>query len=56
MSALTLEEVIADFTALVGLATRVMNEHVNDRDLCAVCGCAWPCARVVLAEHNLAFV
>ncbi|HEX3783093.1 MAG TPA: hypothetical protein VHX38_25785 [Pseudonocardiaceae bacterium] len=56
MSALSLEEVIADFTALVSLATRVMNEHVNDRDLCAVCGCAWPCERVVLAEHKLAFV
>jgi hypothetical protein len=56
VSALTLEEVIADFTALVGVATRVMYEHTNDCDLCAVCGCAWPCERVVLAEHNLAFV
>jgi hypothetical protein len=38
------------------MATRVLNEHTNDHDLCAVCGCAWPCARAELAEHNLAFL
>jgi len=39
---------------LLALATSVMNEHVNDQGLCAVCGSAWPCERAVLAEHNLA--
>lgn len=36
------------------LATTVLCDHVNDHNLCAVCGSAWPCERVVLAEHNLA--
>ncbi|WP_019985228.1 MULTISPECIES: hypothetical protein [unclassified Streptomyces] len=40
--------------ALHQLATVVLNEHTNDHDLCAVCGCAFPCERAVLAEHNLA--
>ena len=39
---------------LCGTATLVLNEHVNDAGLCAVCGSAWPCERVQLAEHNLA--
>jgi len=38
---------------LRGNATAVMNEHVNDAGLCAICGAAWPCERVLLAEHNL---
>jgi hypothetical protein len=48
------DQVVMSSTRLVDLATIVMNEHTNDRDLCAVCGSAWPCERVVLAEHNLA--
>ena len=40
--------------ALFALATQVLNEHVNDHDLCAVCGSAFPCERAVLADHNLA--
>jgi hypothetical protein len=37
---------------LCGTATLVLNEHVDDADLCAVYGSAWPCERVQLAEHN----
>lgn len=36
------------------IASQVLNEHVNDHGLCAVCGSAFPCGRAVLAEHNLA--
>lgn len=39
---------------LCSTATVVLNEHVNDAGLCAVCGSAWPCERVQFAEHNLA--
>ena len=39
---------------LRALATRVINEHVDDRGLCAVCGSAFPCERAALAERNLA--
>jgi hypothetical protein len=53
-TALTPREVLADCEALSSLAVTVLNEHANDADLCAVCGCAWPCERAVLAEHNLA--
>jgi hypothetical protein len=45
-----------ELVRLCAMATRVLNEHVNDHDLCAVCGSAWPCARVELAEHNLALL
>lgn len=44
---------VSEFAALISLATRTLNTHTNDADLCAVCGCAWPCERAVLAEHNL---
>ncbi len=44
----------SEVEALHQLATVVLNEHTNDHGLCAVCGCAFPCARAVLAEHNLA--
>ncbi len=27
-----------------GIATAVLNEHVNSADMCATCGSAWPCA------------
>ncbi|MGH3696964.1 MAG: hypothetical protein ACRDRX_23795 [Pseudonocardiaceae bacterium] len=39
---------------LCSRAALVLNEHVNHVDLCAVCGSAWLCERVQLAEHNLA--
>lgn len=35
-------------------AVSVLNAHVSDDGLCGVCGRAWPCERVLLAEHNLA--
>jgi hypothetical protein len=41
------------FEALHQLATVVLNEHANDQGLCPACGCAFPCERAVLAEHNL---
>jgi hypothetical protein len=46
----------AGLEALSSLAVRVLNQHTNHNhaDLCAVCGCAWPCERAVLADHNLA--
>lgn len=44
---------ISEFAELISLATRTLNTHTNDADLCAVYGCAWPCKRAVLAEHAL---
>lgn len=43
-----------EIVELASLASAVMNEHINDQGLCPICGLAWPCDRVVLAEHNLA--
>jgi hypothetical protein len=51
---MTAPDVEHELDALRQLATVVLNEHTNDRGLCAVCGCAFPCERAVLAEHNLA--
>ncbi len=42
-----------EFAALISLATRTLNTHINDADLCAMCARAWPCERAVIAEHNL---
>lgn len=39
---------------LCSLAVAVLTEHTDAAGLCAVCGCAWPCELVVLADHNLA--
>ncbi|NUL28426.1 hypothetical protein HRW09_02340 [Streptomyces lunaelactis] len=50
----TTPEASSEIDALHQLATVVLNEHTNDHGLCAVCGCAFPCERAVLAEHNLA--
>jgi len=47
------EYLIAKLEALRALATRVINQHVDDHGLCAVCGSAFPCELAVLAEHNL---
>ncbi|MGH3924478.1 MAG: hypothetical protein ACRDTT_16730 [Pseudonocardiaceae bacterium] len=46
------EPVLPEVEALISLATQALNEHTNHADLCAVCGCSWPCERAVLAEHN----
>ncbi len=46
----------ADLERLARLAVRVLGEHVNDQNLCAVCGCAFPCESAVLAEHNTALL
>lgn len=51
---ITEAEASTEVEALHQLATHVLNEHANDHGLCAVCGCAFPCERAVLAEHNLA--
>jgi hypothetical protein len=45
-----------ELVRLCAMATRVLNEHTNDHDLCGVGGCAWPCPRAALAEHNLALL
>lgn len=42
------------FERISSLATVVFNEHTDNSGLCAVCGSAWPCELVVLADHNLA--
>jgi hypothetical protein len=36
------------------LATTVLTEHLNVAECCTVCGAAWPCDSVRLADHNLA--
>lgn len=41
-----------ELEALSSLAVTVLSEHTNQADLCAVCGSAWPCERVMLAEHS----
>jgi hypothetical protein len=46
------QEVLGGYEALSSLAVAILNEHVNAAGLYAVCGCGWPCERVVLAEHN----
>jgi hypothetical protein len=52
MAAVITELAEQQLAQLHRLAAVVLGEHQNDRDLCAVCGCAWPCELVVLAEHN----
>jgi hypothetical protein len=42
------------FSHLRSRAACVLNEHIDSRGLCAVCGSSWPRERVQLAEHNLA--
>ena len=47
----------ADIEHLAHLTTVVLNEHINDDGLCAVCpGVAFPCMWAVLAEHNTALL
>jgi hypothetical protein len=54
MSTQASELVSPELEAVISLATRALNDHTNDDNLCMACGCAWPCERAVLAEHNLA--
>lgn len=54
MAAASTDYFSPDLVALSTRAADVLNEHVSDAGLCAVCGSAWPCDRVRLAEHNLA--
>jgi len=51
---ITEAELSDQIETLTRLATVVLNEHTNLSALCTVCGCAFPCERAVLAEHNLA--
>lgn len=47
--------ILAEIEHLARLATVVLNGHLSDNGLCAVCvGVAFPCASVVVAEHNVA--
>jgi len=47
------DDVQAEIEHLSRMAAVVLNEHANDRGLCAVCGSAFPCQSAVLAEHNV---
>jgi hypothetical protein len=49
---LTVEGLPAGLEALSSLAVRVLDSHTNAASLCAVCGCAWPCELVLLADHH----
>jgi hypothetical protein len=43
-----------ELDALRALASRVINEHVEDgTGRCEVCRARFPCIRACLAEHNL---
>ncbi|HEX5401281.1 MAG TPA: hypothetical protein VFX16_03155 [Pseudonocardiaceae bacterium] len=55
MAAVQIEHAVTDVDQLRRLATRTINEHVDDHGLCAACGSSWPCEFAVLADHNLAF-
>ena len=48
--------VASDLERLAQLAIAVLNQHINDNGLCAVCGCDFPCESAVLAEHNTALL
>ncbi len=50
---MTTEPCAVELRKLRQLATKTINEHTNDKNLCAICGSAWPCERVALADHNL---
>jgi hypothetical protein len=46
----------SDLERLAQLAIVILNQHINDNGLCAVCGCDFPCESAVLAEHNTALL
>lgn len=50
------DSLVEETEHLAQLASVVLNEHINDDGLCAVCGCAFPCDSAVLAEHNIALL
>jgi hypothetical protein len=52
ITALTAEELLAGLEALSSLAMRVLDAHIDAAGLCAVCGAAWLCELVLLADHN----
>lgn len=39
---------------MLDTATRMIDQHVNHRGHCAVCGSVWPCQPAQLAESALA--
>ena len=43
-------------TRMATLAASVRGEHIDDAGVCATCGLAWPCVRVVLAATSLAVI
>lgn len=43
-----------ELVCLLGTATQVIDQHVNDHGFCADCGSIWPCERAQLAEFALA--
>jgi len=43
-----------ELAQLLGTATRVIDEHINDHGNCADCGSIFPCQRARLAELALA--
>jgi len=43
-----------ELAQLLGTATRVIDQHINDHGNCADCGSIWPCQRARLAELALA--
>jgi hypothetical protein len=50
------DSLVAEIEHLAQLASVVLNEHINQEGLCAVCGCVFPCESAVLAEHNVALL
>ena len=56
MATLLIDLSTRELEKLIGLAATVLSEHQSDHGLCAICGCAWPCERAVLAAQNLAVV
>ncbi len=50
------DDLATDIEHLAHLASVVLNMHVNDGGLCAVCGVAFPCELAVTAEHNTALL
>jgi hypothetical protein len=42
-----------ELVRMCATASRGLDEHVPGDDLCAICGCLWPCASAV---HNLALL
>jgi len=55
--AMSVDDCLPELDRLHRLATSVLNSHVNNGGLCAVCvGVAFPCESAVLADHNTALL